>query len=206
MSNEITPADRDRIAAAIAAAEQTTSAEIVCLVMRAAGDYWTTPALWAALGAFAWPWPLILWSNFSASTIYASQLILFAALALALSIPTGRRLSLTPPWIRRRRARQAAREHFFTQGLHRTVNRSGVLLFVAIAERYAEILTDDGVAQKIAESEWRRIVENLVAAAAAGKIADGLIAAVGQSARILAGHAPPRANERNELPDKVIVI
>ena len=198
--------DRTRIAKAIEDAERKTSAELICVVMRAASDYWAAPFLWATLAALIWPWPLIWITTLTSSTIYLTQLILFAVLSLALSFPTSRRLSLTPPWIKRRRAHQSAREHFFTQGLHRTVDRSGVLIFVAEAERYAEILADDSVALKIQESEWRPIVADLREALGRNQAGDGLATAITRCGELLARHVPPRANERNELPDKVIVI
>jgi len=198
--------DRARVAKAIAEAEKSTSAEIICVVMRAASDYWAAPILWATLAALVWPWPLIWITTLAASTIFLTQLILFAVLALVLSFPTSRRLALTPPWIKRRRAHMSAREHFFTQGLHRTVDRSGVLIFVSAAERHAEILADDSVSLKVPEAEWRPILVALREALAGGQAADGLVAAIGRCGELLAQRLPPRANERNELPDKVIVI
>lgn len=198
--------DRARIAKAISDAEQATSAEIITVVMRAASDYWAAPILWATLVALIWPWPLISITTLSSWTIFMTQLIVFAALAIGLSFPVGRRLSITPPWIKRRRAHQSAREHFYAQGLHRTVDRSGVLIFIAAAERYAEILCDDSINVKVHEAEWRPIVAELREALARGDVAAGVAAAVKRSGALLAQHAPPRANERNELPDKVIVI
>lgn len=198
--------DRERIATAIAEAEKTTSAEIICVVTRSSSDYWAAPFLWATLVALIWPWPLISITTLTASTIYLTQLVVFAVVALALSFPKSRRMALTPPWIRTRRAHLSAREHFYTQGLHRTVNRSGVLIFVSEAERYAEIMADDTVALKIGESTWRPIVEGLRAALARNQVADGVATAVASSSALLAKELPPRENDRNELPDKVIVI
>lgn len=198
--------DRARIAAAITEAEKSTSAEIICVVTRSSSDYWAAPFLWATLAALIWPWPLISITNLTASTIYLTQLVVYAVVALALSFPGSRRMSLTPSWIRRRRARLSAREHFFTQGLHRTVNRSGVLLFVSAAERYAEIMADDSVSVKIGESAWRPILDALRGALARNQLADGVVNAITACGAILAKELPPRENDRNELPDKVIVI
>ncbi|WP_342360248.1 TPM domain-containing protein [Terrarubrum flagellatum] len=198
--------DRARIAKAIADAEQSTAAEIICVTMRSASDYWAAPILWATLAALLWPWPLIWITTLTAWTIYFTQLCVFAALAIALSFPRSRRAAMTPPWIRNRRARMSAKEHFFAQGLHRTVNRSGVLVFVAMAERYVEIMGDDSIALKISEAQWRPVAEALRDAVARNQLADGLVTAIGRCGQMLAEAAPPRENDRNELPDKVIVI
>jgi hypothetical protein len=43
------------------------------------------------------------------------------------------------------RAHAAARREFFAHGLTGTRGRTGVLVYVALAERYAEIVADKGV-------------------------------------------------------------
>lgn len=206
MTDLISLADRDRIAASIRAAEARTAGEIIVLVARSASDYWAIPALWAALAAFALPWPLIWFSNISAYAIFLTQLIAFIILALLFSLPRKNRIRLVPRFLRRRRARQMAREHFFTQGLHRTRDRTGVMIFVSVAERYAEILADDGIADRVDDGAWRTIVVALIAALKENHMGDGLVTSVEACADILAEHAPRSADDSNELPDKVIVI
>ena len=44
----------------------------------------------------------------------------------------------------RRRMRQ-----FLAHGLHKTENRTGVLIFAAVAERYVEIIADAGINAKV---------------------------------------------------------
>lgn len=206
MTDLISMADRDRIATSIRAAEEHTAGEIIVLVARSASDYWSIPALWAALAAFALPWPLIQFSNFSAYTIFLTQLIGFIVLALLFSLPRKNRIRLVPKFLRRRRARQMAREHFFTQGLHRTRDRTGVMIFVSVAERYAEILADDGIASRVDDGAWRTIVVALIHALQDNRMGDGLVTAVESCGAILAENAPRKADDSNELPDKVIVI
>ena len=42
------------------------------------------------------------------------------------------------------RAHAEAMRQFFAQGLHKTEDRTGVLIFASAAERYAEIIADAG--------------------------------------------------------------
>jgi hypothetical protein len=51
----------------------------------------------------------------------------------------------TPRRWQRERAHAAARREFFAHGLTGTRGRTGVLVYVALAERYAEIVADKGV-------------------------------------------------------------
>jgi putative membrane protein len=111
-----------------------------------------------------------------------------------------------PRPVKRRRARQAAREQFFAQGLRRTKERSGVLIFIAEAERYAEILADDGIAAKVDEEAWREALVVLADALRQQRPAAGILDAIALCAPLLASHFPRSATDTNELPDKVVVI
>jgi putative membrane protein len=75
-----------------------------------------------------------------------------------------------------------------------------------MAERYAEILADAGIADRVDASLWRGIIRDLTGAIRDGRIADGLMAAVQRSGAILAEHAPPRPGDEDELPNKVILL
>src|SRR5215831_10952178 len=55
----ISDADKERIAAAIRAAEATTSGEIYCVIAHACGEHYLVPIAWAALIALAVPLPLL---------------------------------------------------------------------------------------------------------------------------------------------------
>jgi putative membrane protein len=201
----ITDDERRQIADAIRAAESATSGEIVCVVMRAASDYRSVPLLWAALLALAWPWPLIALTSLSAHTIHVTQLVVFVLLAVVLSFSSWR-FRLVPRPVKRRRARQAAREQFFAQGLRRTKDRSGIMIFVAEAERYAEILVDDGIAAKVDDEAWKGALVALADALRQGRPAAGMIDAIAICAPLLAANFPRSEADTNELPDKVVVI
>jgi putative membrane protein len=195
--------DKDRISATIAAVEQKTSGEIFCVIARQCGDYRTVPLVWAA--ALALLLPLILLSPLPASWIYIAQLALFAIAALVLSIPAIR-FHIVP---RRRMQQQAHAEavrQFLAQGLHKTENRTGVLIFASEAEHYAEVIADSGINARVPQAVWDDAVAVLIAAIAQGRPADGFVAAIERCGAVLAQHFPPGALNPNELPDKLIEI
>src|SRR5262252_6850512 len=134
----ISQADKARIAEAIRAAETKTSGEIFCVIARHASDYRLVPLAWAAAIALAMPAPLIYLTLWPASVIYLVQLLVFIAASLVLSLP-GIRFHIVPRRTQHERAHVQAMQQFFAQGLDRTENRTGVLIFAAVAERYAEI-------------------------------------------------------------------
>ncbi|HEY8566104.1 MAG TPA: TPM domain-containing protein [Beijerinckiaceae bacterium] len=197
--------EQDRIALAIRDAETLTTGEIVVVVAGQASRYRTLPLLAALAGALATPWPLIALTALSASRIFLIQTLVALALALVTLHPSVR-LKLAPRWLKRERGHEAARREFAARGLTRTRGRTGVLVYVAVAERYAEVLPDAGISERVDPGVWRATIEELVSALTRGEAADGLLRAVTRVGAILAEHAPATADEADELPNRVIVI
>lgn len=199
----LSAADRERIEEAVRRAEQGTAGEIVVVVARRAGSYKSEPFLYGLLAALAVPWPLILATNLSAPRIFTIQ-VTVAALVMALASFLGHRAA--PLALRRLRARSAAAREFFGRGLADTRGRTGVLLYVALCEHYAEVLGDVAIGREVAEEEWKGVIETLIRGLGEGRHADALVAAVEEIGAILARHLPPEAEAKDELPNRVVVI
>jgi len=201
----LTDADRARIREAIAAAEARTAGEIFVVVARSSDDYRFVPLLYATLIGLIVPLPLLFLTLWPALTIYLAQLVVFVVLAVVLSLPPLHML-LVPKPVKRARAHARAVEQFMAHGLHVAEARTGVLIFVSLAERYAEIVADAGIAGRVAQAEWDRTVATLLADIGSGKLAEGLVGAIGRAGDMLAAHFPPRPGDRNELPDELILL
>jgi putative membrane protein len=201
----ISSEEKVQISDAIRRAEQKTSGEIVCVVARSSSDYGYVPLVWSTLIALATPWPLIELTSMAVLRIFLIQLVAFAVSALLLSIPRLR-MWLVPRAVKRQRAHRAAMDQFLVRGMAHTREHTGVLIFASIAERYARVIADAGIAEKVPPQSWRRAVDCIVANAQKGRIADGLVEAVDICATTLAGPFPRRADDTNELPDRVYVI
>jgi putative membrane protein len=200
----ITKEDHAAIAAAIRAAEQRTSGQIVCVLMRSSSEYFYVPVLWAALLALFTPWPLIMLTPWSVQRIFLLQIVVFALAVLLLSWPRLR-IALVPRAVRRARAHRAAIEQFFAHRLTSTRDRTGVLIFVSLAERYARIIADEGIAAKVSNREWQEAIDALTAHMRDGRIAQGFIAAIERCGTVLAAHAPP-TGAGDELRDRIYVM
>jgi putative membrane protein len=198
-------ADERRIAEAIHKAEVKTSGEIVAVLAGESGTYLYIPFMWAALVALLVPWPLIYLTWISVQWIYAIQLAVFLVLLLLL-MPRRVRLALVPGSVKRERAHRRAVEQFVTQNLHTTEGRTGILIFVSVAERYAEILADKGIHAKVPPGTWQTIVDRLTDEIGKGRAADGFVHAIEAAGQHLAKHFPPGTHDPNELPNHLIVL
>jgi putative membrane protein len=198
--------DRQRIASAIAEAERRTSGELVTVIAEAADDYRYVPLLWPALAALLLPAiVLTVWPELGAWRLYLLQAAAFVGLAVIAHLPPVH-LALVPAGLKRRRASRLAREQFFEQGLHLTRARTGVLIFVAVAERHVEIIADAGIDARVPPGTWDQAVTEFVERVRAGRIAEGFLAAIGQVGDRLAEHFPRPADDTNELPNRLVEI
>jgi putative membrane protein len=197
--------DRDAIAEAVRQAESLTAGEIVVVIDHAASSYRTVPVVMALSLALLVPWPLLAMTATSAPRIFLIQLVC-AALLLGTLLWYGRGGRFVPGFVKRRRAHDVALREFTARGLTRTRQRTGVLLYVAIQERYAEILADTGIDGKVDQAVWDGIVEPLLVAAREERLRDGLIDAVRAVGAVLATHVPRSADDIDELPNRVVIL
>jgi putative membrane protein len=199
-----TKEDHEAVSAAIRDAEKKTSGQIVCVLARSSSGYGYIPILWASVLALLTPWPLIYFTPWSVQRIFLLQLVVFLIVGVVSSF-TPLRLLLVPRAIKRARAHREALEQFVVRGITRTKNRTGVLIFVSLAERYARIIADEGIAAKVPNNEWQEAVDSLTAHMRDGHIAAGFTAAVERCGAVLATHAPADGSP-NELPDRLYVV
>ncbi|MBV8776593.1 MAG: TPM domain-containing protein [Alphaproteobacteria bacterium] len=201
---QISAHDHATISAAIRAAEARTSGQIVCVLAHASSRYAYVPLIWASAIALFTPWPLIAFTAWSVQRIFLVQLAVFIVAAFVCGAPRLR-FALVPGAVRRATAHHAALEQFVVRHVSRTKNRSGVLIFVSLAERYARIIADEGVAAKVPAAEWQAAIDDLIAHLRSGRIAQGFCAAIDRCGAVLAAHAPPDGSS-NGLPDRLYVM
>jgi putative membrane protein len=201
----ISAQDRERISKAIRAAEARTSGEIVCVLAQISSDATALPIFLAAAVALALPWVLVTFTAMTVYRILSLQIILFMALTIILCLPRIR-VALTPRRARRAVAHRAAMAQFTARGIARKKERSGILIFVSLAERYARIIADEGIATRVPQSRWQAAVDALVAHMRDGRIADGFVTAVELCGNELAEHFPRADASRDELPDRIYLI
>ncbi len=202
---ELSPTDLEKIAKAIGEAETATSGEIFVVVARRADDYRLVPVLWAAVAALVLVWPLFLFTPLGMATILLVQAAIFALWCVALT-PDAIRLRVVPGPLAAANAERAAREQFLSHGVHTTKARTGVLIYAALVEHRVEIVADDGIAEKVDQTEWDAIADTVIAAARSDNLSGGLLSAVGKAGEVLARHFPPQAGDRNELPNRVVEL
>lgn len=221
----------DTIEAAVHQAEARTTGEIFCVIAEESSHYIETPIAWAAGVALLAPAILLLggvhvtvpdlFGGWSAAQVGAAaeaaarraligaillQAVLFALVAVFVAWRPVR-LALTPSGVKHHSVRRRAAEIFLTKNLQATRARTGVLIFVSLAERKAELVADEGIASHVEPHVWDRAMAALADGLKRGEPATGFAAAVKLCGDVLAERFPadPQDNP-NQLPDTVVLL
>lgn len=216
--------DHEQVSAAIAAAEAGTAGEIVAITAPVSDAYhdvglhYAVGVLFLFLAGIA-AWPQLLdqaWLRLMGWSLPPSEramLTLLLGLALAKFLVVlfvmkwmPLRLALTPGPTKTRRVRRRAIILFKAAAERRTEGRTGVLIYLSMGERRAEIVGDEAITAVTTDETWGEAMAALLAEVKAGRPADGIVAAVGMIGAVLAEHFPRRSDDRNEIPDKLIEL
>jgi putative membrane protein len=221
----LTDSDRDKVSLAIAAAESGSAGEIVAVAAPISDAYhdvalhWALVPLFAVLAWAAWrPTALAWWYDALFGGWHAEptlgQLLTFLMALAALKFTVALlvlkwmplRLFLTPAATKHRRVRRRAVAIFKAAAERRTVGRTGILIYLSMAERRAEIVGDDAITGVTTPETWGEAMAALLVEVKAGRVGDGIVAAVERIGVVLAEHFPRSAVDRNEIPDKLIEL
>lgn len=201
----LSQAEQQEVTAAIARLERETDAEVVTVLTAQADNYAYIPLVWAGLAALLLPGLINLFTSWAgAHTLLLSQWATFIVLALLFRIP---RINsrLIPAPVRYWRASNLARRQFLEQNLHHTSGGTGMLIFVSEAERYVEILVDQGISSRIDDATWEGIVETFVDRVRRGNTLAGFLECI-EACGAQLKEKLPATHERNELPNHLVVL
>jgi putative membrane protein len=221
----LTHADRARVTAAVTQAERGTDGEIVTVVARQSDSYhdvalhYAVAAMLLTLALAAinpagleaqFMWFANGWSGepdprrtLFALTLIETLVFLVVRYGLAWA---PLRLALTPKATRARRVRRRAVETFRLGTDRRTGARVGILLYLSLGERMAEIVADEAIHAKVTPETWGKAMAALVTLVREERPGDGMAAAVAQIGDVLARHFPKTSDDVNELPDRLIEL
>lgn len=220
----LTTEDHARVSAAIAAAEAKSDGEIIAITADQSDAYhdvglhWAVLAMVVVLAYFAaLPGQLEWWydrlSGWAAEPTMREllTLLLFFALLKFLAVLfllkwRPLRMLLTPGATKTRRVRRRAIMLFKTGAERRTIGRTGILIYLSMAEHRAEIVGDEAITKVTTAETWGEAMTALVSEVKIGRPTEGIVAAVEIIGEVLANHFPKSGEDSNEIPDKLIEL
>ncbi|GGA06852.1 membrane protein [Blastomonas marina] len=217
--------DHAKVSEAVAAAELTTSGEIVTVLADRSDGYTDVILVWAAVIAFTAmsifavvpdalldtiDWFRGGWTHdWTFGEVIAWLTGLGVVLFLAIwGLFSWERLTyaLIPGPVKTKRVHHRAIEHFKVGAERRTHGRTGVLLYLSMKEHRAEIVADQPIAEIVSAEVWGEAMEDMLVHIREGHIADGLAAGVRDVGKVLSENFPRAEDDQNELPDRLIEV
>ena len=221
----LTDAERDRISAAVASAEQRSAGEIVTIMTHRSDGYTDIALIWAVLVAFLNLLALAYAPEFYLTLVdrvtgaWANEWTPREIIGLAATVAMVKfagmllvqlwrplKFALIPGPIRSARVRERAIAAFKIGAERRTHGRTGILIYLSLDERRAEIVADEAISGQVGPEVWGEAMAAMLVEIRAGRVANGLIAAVERVGAVLTEHLPRAENDVNELPDRIIEV
>ena len=110
------------------------------------------------------------------------------------------------PLFKGQSARERAIELFSQLRVWDTQKNTGVLIYLLLADRAVEIVADRGIHAKVESQEWNKVCRQMEAAFRKADFEGGVISGVQAVTRHLQQHFPSDSLDRNELPNKPVVL
>lgn len=221
----LSDADRQRVGAAVTRAETGSAGEIVTILAARSDSYADVALAWAAaVGllalialALAPDFYLGIYESLTGGWVHEwTPRLVFGVALLVVTVKFAAiwllllwrplRLWLTPAPVRHARVRARAIGFFRIGAERRTHGRTGILIYLSLAEHRAEIVADEAIAARVDADVWGDAMTAMLAEIRQGRLADGLIAAIERVGAVLAEHLPREENDVNELPDRLIEV
>jgi putative membrane protein len=100
--------------------------------------------------------------------------------------------------------REAATIHFFSKGLHRTREETGILIYLSVFEGKVWVLGDRGVNAAVPPGFWQEVVDQVVAGVKADRPTAAICSAIGRIRGVLAEKFPAAPGDTNELQNLIV--
>ena len=108
-----------------------------------------------------------------------------------------------PPKTSKMSLPELAYAEFKNLRMDQTRDRTGILLFILLAERQFQILADEGFNAKVEQEVWDDIAEQMAEKFKNGDYLTGVVSAVKRIGEILAQWFPRKPDDINELSNEV---
>ncbi|MDO9578890.1 MAG: hypothetical protein Q7J16_13485 [Candidatus Cloacimonadales bacterium] len=211
-------ADKKKISEAVKQAESKTSGEIVTAFIRESYDYAIYELIFAVIVSFVYFAVLLLfvphirtwlqsmfWDYSSAHLVafYGFSTFLVGTIFYFLANVAAIDRCIVPGKIRQKKVHERALLHFMDSGVSYTRDRTGILIFISILERRVELLADSGINEKIEQTQWQQILNNVIEGIKHGNFTDHLVQSIQDCGELLAEHFPIKKDDTNELANEI---
>ena len=110
------------------------------------------------------------------------------------------------PLLKGQSARERAIDVFSQLRIWDTEHNNGVLIYLLLADREVEIVADRGIHAKVDSQIWENICRTMETAFKQANYEGGVVSGIQAVTQHLVEHFPAASADRNELPDRPVVL
>ena len=201
----------ERVEAAVTEAEKKTAGEIVCMIESSSYAYPMANVIGAAV--LGLPLSLVitplvgglLWLGTNNMWLFIGifGIIFFLLYWIVAHTAWLKRFFISKREIEEE-VEEAAITNFFSHGLYRTRDATGILIYISVLEHKVWVLADHGINERVPEGQWDGIVSKITDGIKGKKAADAICDAVHSIGSLLETHFPIKADDTNELQNVII--
>ncbi len=210
--------DKQKISLAVKQAESNTSGEIATAFIRQSYDYAIYELLFAVIISFVYfllmlfflpqiqAWLQTMFWDYKISHLvvfYGFSTFMVGTIFYFLANIAFLDRLIVPNKILHKKVYERALLHFMESGISYTRDRTGILIFISLLEHRVVLLADSGINEKIEQSSWQNIVNQVTAGVKQGNFSDHLVQAIKDCGALLAEHFPIKDDNTNELPNAI---
>jgi len=197
-------AEQERIRQAVIAAEAKTAGEIVPMIVTSSARYTEIELLGVIAGLLLGMIAEGVWSDPWGSPFLNLWPVVGALGGFLLCrIPAAKRWLTAKPRIAQA-VHTTCLAAFTEQGLHYTRNHTGILILVSLLERRVQVLADRGINEKVSPGTWDEVTKILTGGLKSGDACDAFCLAIARCGELLAEHFPRQADDKDELPNRLL--
>jgi putative membrane protein len=207
----LSKSEQEQVKSAVRLAESQTAGEIVCMIISASYTYPMANILGAA--TFSLPLAILathllggwLWLGTQNMWLFLGlfSLLFIAFYSMVARLPGLKRLFIASKEINEE-VEEAAVTNFFREGLYRTQDANGVLVFISVFEQKIHVLADQGIHAKVPAQQWNDVVNQISKGIRNHRRGEAICEAVNTIGKLLATYFPIKPDDKNELRNLII--
>ena len=203
--------ERQRIVETVQEAENRTAGEIVPMIVSSSFHYPMADVLGGAVFGFFLSLVLTpgigrqLWLGPSNMWVFIGIFVFsfIVCYTLVKRIPWLKRVFVSKNEMEAE-VNEAAITAFYREGLNRTRDETGILIFISVFEHRVCVLADKGINSMVHEGQWDEIVAMIIHGIKNKRQADAICGAIQKVADVLSEHFPVRPGDQDELENIIV--
>lgn len=101
--------------------------------------------------------------------------------------------------------KELALKEFYRLDMQKTLDKTGILIFILFKEKKFEIIADEGINSKIHQDIWDTIIHHLKTEFSKGEYKSGIIKCLNELKQILAKEFPVKEGDKDELSNDIVI-